>query len=62
MHLAMCVMCRKFSKQISIVRNLARRIGGSEADSPVAGDMLEASLGAEAKSRIKKMLLSGPER
>ena len=58
MHLAMCVVCRNFSKQLDLIRKLARALGRTGLESPLTAGaaVLDQSLPTEAKSRIKKML------
>jgi len=60
MHLAMCLLCRNFSKQIQFIRRLTKAAGESGPDSLlVEGTLLDQSLTPEAKSRIKKMVSRG---
>ena len=57
MHLAMCIVCRRFARQIELIHRLARAVGRVGARSPVAaGGVFDASLSSKAKSRIKAAL------
>ena len=57
LHLAMCFICRNFSKQVDMIRTFGRAIGRSGHDSLVSdGSVLDQSLSPEAKSRIKNAL------
>jgi hypothetical protein len=57
MHLAMCILCRNFSKQLNFIRRLTRSMGESGPESLIAeGAVFDESLSPEAKSRIKDVL------
>ncbi len=56
-HLAMCVVCRRFTVQIKMIRDLARAVGRAGPTSLVVeGIAFDQSLSPQAKSRIKKSL------
>jgi CII-binding regulator of phage lambda lysogenization HflD len=46
-HMAMCAVCRRFSKQVDAVRRIAARIG-----SPESAERFEQNLSPDAKARI----------
>ncbi len=55
MHLAMCFLCRNFSRQIDMVRKLSKALG--RTDSLVAKTvLLDESLSPESKARMKEVL------
>jgi predicted anti-sigma-YlaC factor YlaD len=57
LHLAMCFLCRNFSRQIDTVRKLSKALGRSGPDSLVAQTaLLDQSLSPESKSRMKDAL------
>jgi predicted anti-sigma-YlaC factor YlaD len=57
LHLAMCFLCRNFSRQIDMVRKLSRALGRSGPDSLVAQTaLLDQSLSPESKSRMRDAL------
>ena len=57
LHLALCFVCRNFSKQIDTVSKIARSAGGAEAGSPIAeGRVYDQCLSSETKARLKKMM------
>jgi predicted anti-sigma-YlaC factor YlaD len=61
MHLAMCYMCRNFSRQIAFIRRVARAAGEAGPRSLIDEEALfDRSLSPEAKSRMKQAL-SGEE-
>jgi len=63
LHLAMCLMCRRFSKQLAFVRGVAAVAGHTDPDSPLAsGTIVDATLSPEAKNRIRSALQRGPSR
>ena len=54
-HLAMCRLCRGFSKDLQLLRDAARQHANEvEADKAVS----DAALSAEARGRIKRVLES----
>ena len=55
LHLAYCVMCRRFSKQIAFVNRLTQA-AGSERSVTGGGLVTDARLPTQAKSRMKKQL------
>ncbi len=57
LHLAGCVVCRRFSKQIALIRRLTRTAGMAESGWLVAeGGAFDESLSTEAKERMKQEL------
>lgn len=57
LHLAMCFLCRNFSRQIDMVRKLSRALGRFGPDSLVSQTaLLDHSLSPESKSRMKDAL------
>lgn len=57
LHLAMCFVCRNFSKQIAFINKITRAAGASDRNSLLTeGGPLEQSLSPEAKSRIKNSI------
>jgi predicted anti-sigma-YlaC factor YlaD len=59
LHLAMCKMCRGFSKQLKFIHRLSMAAGGSESHSALAeGNLLQDSLSTDAKARMKTSISS----
>jgi hypothetical protein len=57
MHLAMCFLCRNFSRQLKLIRKLTQAAGASGPNSLVVeGAVLDQSLSPKAKDRIKDVL------
>ena len=54
MHMVLCFVCRRFTKQIDLIRGLSHSIGDT------GHDTLDESLSPEAKARIKNALSQNP--
>jgi len=56
-HVFLCVFCRRFKRQLEIISQLSRAIGGVGDGSPCEDRrILEARLSSDAKSRMRKAL------
>lgn len=61
-HLAMCFLCRRFAKQMKLIRTVSRAAGQTSTLVADAGLMQQTSLPPEAKQRIRdKVASSQPE-
>lgn len=50
MHLAMCLLCRRFSKQLDVISRLASVAGDTDSN------ILDDTLPPEAKARMRRTL------
>lgn len=58
-HLAMCFLCRRFTRQLTLIRKLSGAAGGMESLLTDSGVFGEVALSPDAKTRLKQQIARG---
>ena len=56
MHLAMCFLCRRFTKQLELIRKISRVAGGTDSLLADGGVLQGVVLPPDAKARLKEQI------
>jgi len=58
-HLAMCFLCRRFTRQLALIRKVSGAAGGTDSLLTDSGVFRDAALSPDAKTRLKEQIAHG---
>ncbi len=56
MHLAICFLCRRFTRQLELIRKISRVAGGTDSLLADGGVLQGVTLPPDAKARLKEQI------